>query len=271
MLDPRRAVRKRGTTGAKLPQPYTALAQLGVYLRRGWTSLLVAAPGGGKSTLALNWADDCGAPALYVSIDTDRVTMSARLAAKRMGQEVSTVESAVDTPEVTAALARGHLTFGSDGNYDVQAIVDEVRAYVEIYGQFPEFLVVDNLVDVDGKGDSEWLRMRGVVDALNVLARESGMHVMILAHATGQYEDGGPIPLSGLEFKVGKNVGLVMTMDRPSAQVFNIRVVKHRSGRADAAGHLYAQLFVDLPRMSVFDMPDDRWKIPGRAIAQAHV
>lgn len=269
MLSPGRAVRNRGQTGAKLYQPYRDLAAIGVYLRQGWTHLLAAAPGGYKSVVALNWADAFGGRALYITIDTDRVTTSARLAARRLGWTVKDVEARLDSEQVQWALAQGNVVLASEGPYRPQDIVDEVRAYVEVYGQFPEMLVVDNLIDVHGEGDTEWNVVRGVIDSLNELARGTDMATLVLAHATGKYEDGEPIPLSGLEFKPGKNVGLCLTMDRSSDEVLNVRVVKSRAGKADPKCKVFAQVHLDAARATVGDMPSTDWLVRGRQYADA--
>lgn len=262
MQSARRAVRNHGKLGNKLPQPFTALENLGAYLRQGQVSLVVAAPGGGKTAFALNYALKSGIQTLYISADLDIFSMGMRTFAIQNRAYVDHVESLIERDAIGELSDAPNIAFGDDSAPSIQDIVDEVRAWVEIHGEFPPLLIVDNLINVQSKGESVWHGVRQAIDQLHELARTAGIHVMVLGHATGQYGDGTlKIPLSGIEHKPGNNCRLVLTIDRASKYVMNVRVVKNNGGKADGEGNLFAQLFCDLARMDIDNLPAGPWKL----------
>lgn len=257
------AVRRRGRLAAELPQPWPSLAAHRVAFRRGQVSLLAAAPGGGKSTLALAYAIQAAVPTLFISADTDLPTMAVRAGAVVLGWRQAQVEARLDTLDVRNALdSTAHIRWADDSQPTVEDIYSEALAYCEVFGDFPPLIVVDNLIDVhiDRGGDKDWAGTRAVIDALKRLARESEAHVMVLAHATGKYENGDePIPLGGLEWKPGKNVELVLTMYHGDGHELRLCPVKNRSGRASARGELFVPLYADLDYCSIHDPANGRW------------
>jgi hypothetical protein len=86
---------------------------------------------------------------------------------------------------------------------------------------------------------------------LNDLARLTGAHVMVLHHATGEYENGDkPIPLGGIEFKAGKLADMCLTLTREDSEL-RVAAVKNRGGSADASGRKNVSLYTDLARMKI--------------------
>jgi hypothetical protein len=249
------ALAQRGGTGSSIETPYPNLTRLGFTLRRGQLSMLAAAPGVGKSALAQDILMRTRIRSLYCCADTDPYTMSLRALAKMSGHTQQQVEKglAEDSTrsmyeELLAKLWNVQFSFDILGLEDVR---DEVFAYAAVHGVFPPIIVVDNLVDVADGGEDEWRGMRHAVAELKKLAQVTGSHVMVLHHATGKYEDGNiPIPLSGLENKVGKIPAQVLTLCQ-NGNYIKMYVVKNRSGQHDAkAESVYAQLYVDLSTMT---------------------
>jgi len=264
------AVRRKGALAAELPMPWPSLAEHRVAFRRGQCSLLAAAPGGGKTIVALSYAIEARVPTLFVSADTDLATMAVRAAAVVLGWTQEAVETTgVGSPQVQAALDNlTHIRWADDQQPTVEDIYLEVKAYAEVYGQFPELVVIDNLIDVQASSnaDKDWAATRSVVDNLKRLSRESESHVLILAHAVGKYEDGNqPIPLGGLEWKPGKNVELVLTMHWGEGRELRISPVKNRSGRAAADGSLQSVLYADLAYCSIHDPRSGHRWVLGRS------
>lgn len=267
----RQAVRRTGQLAVALPMPWPTLAAQRVAFRRGQVSLIASAPGGGKSTIALCYAIQAGIPTLFVSADTDLATMATRAAANVLGWSQAAVEPRLDAPEVQQALDRiAHIRWADDTQPTVADIYEEAKAYCEVFGRFPELVVVDNLIDVQAEkgADKDWSHTRAVVDALKRLARESQAHVLVLAHATGRYEDGDvPIPLGGLEWKPGKNVELVLTMHRGTHErELRICPVKNRTGKASAKADMQVTLYAEMDYCSVHDPANGQW-ILGRNAA----
>lgn len=257
------AIQRTGDLAAELPQPWPSLATHRVSFRRGQVSLIAAAPGGGKSTFALAYAIYSGVPTLFVSADTDLATMAVRAAAAVLGWTQAAVEPRMHTPEVQAALeSTEHIRWADDNQPTVADIYAEVQAYTEVYGACPQLVVVDNLIDVQAErgSDKDWSGTRAVVDGLKKLARESEAHVLVLAHATGRYENGDePIPLGGLEWKPGKNVELVLTMHWGEGRELRLCPVKNRTGKASAKGTLFVPLYADLDYCSIHDPLHGQW------------
>lgn len=243
--------------------PWPSLSRLRVSFRRGQASLLASAPGGGKSTLALAYALYANVPTLFISADTDLTTMAIRTASAVLGWPQAQAEAGMHSPDVQRAIeSTGHIRWTDDNQPTVADIYQETLAYCEVLGDFPTLIVVDNLIDVQAErgSDKDWSGTRAVVDGLKRLARESEAHVLILAHATGRYENGDePIPLGGLEWKPGKNVELVLTMHQGEGRELRVCPVKNRMGKANAKGALHVPLYADMDHVSIHDPANGQW------------
>ncbi len=241
--------------GEPLPAPYKAFEQQRIAFRRGQVSLVVAGPGTGKSTLAL---DVCRklAPhtALYFCIDTDPADMASRATAAVTGHALSAIEHDLEYFAEDVRENMGHVRWCFDGGPTVDDVADEVECYGAVFGAYPELIVIDNLTSLDMEGGATYSTVQDTIARLNSCARKTGAHVAILHHATGEYEDGTkPIPLSGVEYKAGKRVAMVLTLTR-MGQSLRVHVVKNRASKSDARGNLWVQLSADLEHMRVSDM-----------------
>lgn len=198
--------------------------------------MIVAAPGVGKSVMATNLAHKMS-DSLYISLDTDAFTWSARAAAIDTGWPIDKIEQfgidSVDTgPDFDA------MTLASPWSASVSDIAEEIQAYVTVFGRVPQIVFVDNLdnvtPDVESSSDEGYAGgERAVLDSLHKLARKLDTNICVLHHSTGKYEDGNvPIPLSGLMNKVGKLPATILTLTREgeNLQVF---AVKNRGGPSD--------------------------------------
>lgn len=259
MLTLGQAVAQQGVQGAAIPTPYPSLTNLGFTLRRGQSSMVAAAPGVGKSALALDLAMRLHMRSLYISADTDSFTMAMRALAKMTGTPQETIEKRMGDPvyaeqynEQLSRLWNVRFSFDCGSMEDVR---DEVFAYATAHGDFMPLLIVDNLVNVASDGDDDYRSMRSAMQDLHRLANATGAHVMVLHHATGKYDDGNvPIPLSGLENKLSKLPAQVITLNR-QGEYCRVNVVKNRSGQHDAAGNdVYSLLRVNLSTMQYSDL-----------------
>lgn len=233
--------------------PWKNAADAGVYLRRGQVSMLVAAPGFGKSVIANAFVVQSGALCLYCSMDTDAYTASIRLIASESGSTIEQAEALrASQPEEAAAVVSeidsAYWAFPSSP--DEREIGERLLAFREVEGSYPELLVLDNLSNISFD-DEEFAGLRRVMRELQSVAMRTGTSILVLHHATGEYEDGGkPIPLSGINGKLSKYPSLILTgYGRGS-----FSVVKNRFGPADPSGMgVQFHLDVDLERMQVCD------------------
>lgn len=247
--------RRSRANGVPIPSPYQTFTDAGIKLLRGETSMVVAAPGVGKTALALDVAIRSQVPTVYFAIDTPDHDMLGRAAANATGYPVESAVKYLDHPNVADKLAEktANIQWCFDSGPTFADMSEELFAYAEIYGDWPQLIVVDNLTAADIESDSEYQGLRELIRKLNGLARKVSAHVMVLHHATGAYEDGDrKIPLGGIEFKLGKLPALVLTMHRYQ-QTFLISVVKNRHSVANAQGEYQVKLGADLSRMTLID------------------
>ncbi len=87
-----RSVGRPSIGGEPLPSCFKAFESNKIVLRRSEVSMFAAAPGVGKSTLALALALKMKVPTLYISADTNAHTMAMRLASMISGKNQGDVE-----------------------------------------------------------------------------------------------------------------------------------------------------------------------------------
>ncbi|MGO2037004.1 MAG: AAA family ATPase [Brevibacterium sp.] len=233
---------------------------MGAYVRRGQLTLVAAPPGTGKSLFAQALAhrgDDNGTvpSTLYFSADSDAGTFAQRAAAIATGYQLSDIQRLIQDRDDAAleeaiAAQTGHMRMGFASNVSDQDMLDEIDAYAEVFGKYPDCIVMDNLsnLSVDG-AENEFHGLQENCFFLHDIARETNSAVITLHHVSGEYEGGDkPIPLSGLRGKVSKTPEVIFTMYR-SGEVMNVSVVKNRSGKAFADGSNAIKIPVDLSRM----------------------
>lgn len=255
MLTLGQALARGESQGASITTPYRSLTRLGFTLRRGQQSMVAAAPGVGKSALALDLVMRIKEfRTLYICADTDPFTMSLRAAAKMTGHTQEKIEAGIRNDpamrqmyaDVLAKLYWVRFAFDCTNLEDIR---DEVFAYATAHGAFPPIIVVDNLVNIT-EGEDEYRAFRHTVAELDQLAKATNAHVMVLHHSSGKYEDGDtPIPLGGLEYKVGKIPAQVLTLTR-NGEYMKVHIVKSRGGKADPKAGLGFQIHADLATMT---------------------
>lgn len=262
MLSASRALGGNGSAGDWLPDVFPLLAEEGIHFRRTQMSMIVAGPGVGKSNFALIASARMGVRTLYMSADTDAHTTNTRLVSAVL--DVSQDDVRLDDPVSSEALeALASLQFSFDASPSIDDIVGEVDAYAMLYGEYPELIIVDNLKNLYSDADNEFTAYANVLDELHQLARLTTAHVMVLHHAVGEYENGNtPIPLSGLNGKVGKIPELVLTLYRihdSFTDSLGICPVKHRNGTADASGRTAIFHAIDYSRMFIGAPLAQKW------------
>jgi KaiC/GvpD/RAD55 family RecA-like ATPase len=243
-------------------------SRFGAYFRRGQTAMLAADPNNGKSPLALwhcvNWAQ-MGLRILYFSADTDEYTTWKRAAMAVTGQPKSIVEQ-LPKSKVSTALASlgGRLAFSFETDPTYKHLHQEVVAFFELWGTYPDVIVIDNLMDVIGDNEDEYSGMRDHTRAFKRLARATDSLVWILHHCNeeDQSKRRGALqpPARGrITGKVSQKAELVITIAYNAAdRVMLLAPVKVRDGDPDDTGGTYLQLRSDPDRMQFFDMDHQR-------------
>lgn len=155
----------------------------------------------GKSLLALwqcvSWVKDYNIGGIYFSADSSELGQASRALA--MTQSNLTVPEAryllekrdPNATEWMRSIDRLYWSFEGDLSY--QNIDEEVMAYAELWGEMPEFIVIDNLADVEGQEADEWATQRRALKALVQLARTTDSAVVVLCH-TGEDFREDPCP-----------------------------------------------------------------------------
>lgn len=243
-----------------LPVPYPVLHKAGLRLLPGQTSLWVAAPGVGKSQLLSNIAQRMhGVPVVYWSADTDSHDVLVRSMAMWSGSTTEEVER--QRPEKAWAdhylqkiSAGRHVEWIFDPSITEKHLHERLLAFMEVHGEFPRLVVIDNLSNTVQHVGDEFAEQKQVLVAMQRLARESGAHIAVLAHAKGEYDNGmKPIPQNGVLNNLSKIPEVIVTLYRwdDDGKVLGVVVAKNRGGRADPGAKHPVQLQVDYSRASV--------------------
>ncbi len=157
-----RSVGRPSIGGEPLPSCFKAFESNKIILRRSEVSMFAAAPGVGKSTLALALALKSKVPTLYISADTNAHTMAMRLASMISNKSQGDVEQLLNTDLgwTRAVLSKGgHIVWSFESAPTLQDIDEEVQAFEELWGCPPQLIVVDNLMDVATDGGEEFASM----------------------------------------------------------------------------------------------------------------
>lgn len=224
------------------------LNSAGISLRQGQFSLLAAAPGVGKSVFATNLALLTQVPTLFFSADSDEWTVKTRGAAILSQQKLTTVEQQLDDPAWTDYLS-GFLRKGDHVDWcfrtdlDMEFIPHRMNAHAEVFGEYPQLVVVDNLGNAVGDAPDEFAELRRICRDLQSIARGTRAHVMGLHHVVGGREgkkEGGfePIGLGDLIGKIGKIPEVVLGMCHSGEDRILLTVPKNRGGKGNLSLYL---------------------------------
>lgn len=243
------------------------LEMAGTKFLRGQLSLVAAGPGTGKSILALTIALQSGVNGLYFSADSDPATQVAREISIMTGWDIDRATDAVlqsTLPdEVYEKLSGLPIRFDYRASPSLADIESTIESYEEVYGDFPELIVVDNITNVrteTGDSDDPFGGLESLMDYLHDMARSTQAHVMGLHHVTGPYNDGDkPIPMSGIKQQIGRVPELILTLFKTKdpnggPDTLHVSTVKFRGGKADASGYTYVDLMFDGDRMKIADL-----------------
>lgn len=267
-------------TGIALPDPYPVLAQskFRVQFFPRQFVMLAGAPGAGKTWMALDMAIKMGVPCLYVSADSDDVTMRIRAAAMLTGHDQLDVRKAAERglleefygPHLEKLNIRFVFDPSEPSMFD---ITHALEAYLEINGAYPELVVIDNIANVDAGTDNEWVGVSLTAKDFHFLARKTQACVLALHHTSEQNPNwitSAP-PRSAIQGKISKYQSLILTTASVDSELF-LAVVKNRFGRMDPNALEPFRFAVDFARGQIWPESPQRegvarWLISGTSVS----
>lgn len=255
------AARYKGRDGEPIHCPYPGLAALGAFFRRSQVSMVTAPPGIGKTAFVTDYVialGEFGERVMYFSADSDKGTVANRVAANVTGLPLPHIEDMFKTnagdlwQRMDGATRHIGYCFDSNPTYDV--IKSQLYCYAWAHGVWPDVIVIDNLIDVQGDSDIVTDGYKAMADTaawLKGIAAETHAAVIILHHSTGGFADGkDPLPASAVLGKIDKPQRLILTLHKPNDNQIGVSVVKNSNGPADTSGYGVMTLIdVDLERM----------------------
>ncbi len=257
---------------------FHTLDAVGTKFVKGWLVLVAAAPGIGKSIFALTEALKSGVPTMYFSADSDSFIQLSRAISIITGMPVEQAAAYVAGEhlpiEYAAKLEKIPVRFNYNATPTLEQIELSLEAYQEVYGVYPELVIIDNITNVDTMtGESDpFAGLEGLMDYLHNMARSTQSCVIGLHHVTGPYNDGHiPIPLSGIKGQIGRVPEMVLTLHRTAGtehqtETLNVSTVKNRGGKADPSGESFVELDFVGDRVTITDKatsPDHHFKFGG--------
>jgi len=230
-------------------------------MRRGHLSMIAGISNSGKSAYAEWLAAETNVPTLYFSADQDAWTSITRLGSILTGQSTNAVAAAIAeggpaADYYTSQMEDSNLHFVFDSNPSLEDIAAEINAYVDIWDEYPELILIDNLVNVEASGEHQDDMF--IMSELHGLARRTGSHVCVLAHMKeGAIKDPKmPAPKKDLYNQTQRYPDLIVSiaLDSESGD-FRVAIIKTREGKADPLAQNSVVLGSDFERCSFFAAP----------------
>lgn len=220
--------------------------------RRGEVTMIAGMPGSQKSGFTLWLAAQMRVPTLYFCADMAQHSAVTRLAALMSGHDKTTVAAGIHNGGegyYEDAVADLDMRFCYDPNPDMGTIEGEVNAWVEGWDEYPQLIVVDNLLDViPPAGDSEHAAYKAILLELKSWSRLTGAAVFVLHHMS---EAGGdptrPAPRKAILGKVAQTPENVLSVACDGDE-FRVAVVKQRDGQSDPSAETWTPFRVDYGR-----------------------
>lgn len=240
----------------QLPVVFPGLAEAGIRPRRATVTMIAATPASLKSMLTLYWVARMALPTLIFSADTDAYESMKRAAAMVSGNTMDQVERDItqgnqDYYEELLAQLNIRWVFETDPTYTDLEL--ETAAYAETFGEFPEVIVIDNLMNVVGENENEFASMRDTTKALKRLVRITNASVFVLHHMQ-ETEKGNnkPAARNRLQGKVSQLPEMILSIALDGDEL-RVSAVKNRFGPGDASAEKYVSIYADPSRVRFYN------------------
>lgn len=261
MLSLEQSARAKGAAGEPLPKVWDSLWNKGTQFIRGQLCLVAAGPGTGKSGFVLSYALQSGVTCLYISADSDafiQLSRSLAILGDLTLDEAKEMVHRDDTEQIIAITKGSPIRFSYEASPTLDHIERQMLAYEELYGDFPELVVIDNVLDVVLDYEEDSASRDSLMAWLHELARNTGACVVALHHVTGPFNDSDkPIPLSGVKGQIGRVPEVVLTLHKEvyegMTDTLHVSTVKNRGNKADASGNSFVSLDFNGDKMLIRD------------------
>ena len=156
---------------------------------------LAARPGQGKSTLALQFADDMDERVLYISLEMKAEHMYARLLSRHARVEVHKIKAASVNPDEMGRMLKAHQNMSDAGKivfYDKAFTIAKIANIIrrECERDKPRAVFIDYLqLITGGEGDNLVSRIGYITRTLKLLAMQYGIPIFILSQLNRKLEE----------------------------------------------------------------------------------
>ena len=231
--------------------------------------MIAGRSGSGKSSFALWLAQMWGLDTLYFSADMSARQASSKLAALLTQQTVDEIEAGMLTEKrdhYLEALEESKIKFSFKSPIRWDVVIQELNVWVTLHNRYPEVIVIDNLMDVEG-AESEYSEQMFVMQAVSDISRDTGATVLILHHAPDKSWEADARPYrppsrkevkGGLSEKPEMSLGVALNN---TVNDFHIAPIKNRLGFTDPTGNTFATLRADPAKNMYWSPKADHYTI----------
>lgn len=266
MLNVTRALRRSSKAAPEMPriEALDDVYRAGLTFRRGEVVMIAGRSGSQKSGFGIWLVSEWNLPTLYFAADMTLNEISSRLACARLGK--TTAELAQDIEHGGEALAAIEAELDNmkvqvaSGLITMPGIDAQIGAYVEMWNKYPEVIVIDNLMDVEG-ATSDYSEQMRVMEEIVALARVTGATVLVLHHATDKSDQArnystDPPTRSDIKNGMTEKPQLILgvSLDPHAAPKphMKVAILKQRMGPSDQTGKVGGRLFA-IPDQTRFE------------------
>jgi len=247
-----RALRQKQVGGKPLPTVFASFEREKIFIRRSEVTMIAGQSAAGKSLLgawhAMKWATEHNLRGIYMSADSAELGQAARLLCmNKMNLSYAEAERLLEQEDAWAIEAMqdlNNISWAFEDDLSYVNINEEVLAFEEMWGISPDFIIVDNLTDVEGQAEDEWATQRRALKALTQLARQADSAVIVLHHTSEDVKENPCPPKRAVMGKCSQKPALILTTS-DHGERRPVACVKNRYAKCDKSGESAIWLRLD--------------------------